>query len=672
MHESVLHARAFDMHGGCIWSRSLKSNGQHNKCSHPQTSTGGTGGTGGTVPVARPVPGPVSTRGKSWTISGLRFAEERAQKDLATGQRRTAAVGQAMRSSSFIYAYLHGFLSGPASSKGRALQRVLHTSGVELQLLDLNGPTGDPAALTHEGALAAIDACWQSAQSQQLRLIGSSFGGWAAAAYAEQHPERVDRLLLLSPALAWQEAQWERIVGGTAAMRDWREVGARSFVMPSDGRAVSIPWRFAHETLARPPIRSVRCPTCIVHGLHDAEVPPAVSRAFFAAHAHSARLVLPSDDHAVMAPATLARIAALATVTLELPPSTATSADTSDTSDTSDTRAGTSAETSDAPQSDDSPGTWEAERKVRLRDACEAEAVEAALAAAGAAFCEEERFVDSYWDWPDAALAKRGAWLRRRAGLWELKLAHDDASDDEPSAQAGGGTGAADAGADSGLSEVHEELEGAAAVIRWLQRSALLPALTMPAAATQAMAAGHATANGADRVDGEGLDALLRAQGLAPYATFGTTRRRFTWAGLSIDLDEAWRCPRDGATMFEGEDGEQTPLDGVGTPTICPPMSQDTGRANVDDQGAGGGEAWGEGESPCPPSFHRVLEVEALGTSREQASTMLHAKLAELLGLVGRASEGAEPPPEGKLEVFVKRFRRGGEHCRLFEAYRSK
>ena len=496
----------------------------------------------------------------------------------------------------YLYAYLHGFLSGPSSSKGRTLQRVFQTAhGLDLQLLDLNGPNGDPSDLTHEGALAAVDACWQAAaaRNSRLRLIGSSFGGWVAAAYAERYPERVDRLLLLSPALAWQEDQWERIVGGTPELDAWRESGTRSFAMPSDGRAVTVPWRFARDTLSQSRLRSIRCPTCIVHGQYDREVPPAVSRAFFLAHAARTRLVLPGDDHAVAAPDTLTRIASLAAATFELPHSASFTHSVSGAAE----------------------GVWEAERKVRLRDAAEARLVEDALAGAGATFREEEGFVDEYWDLPDAALAKRGAWLRRRAGLWELKLAngdHDGADDAQ-----GGVDG--DGDETDSLSDVHMELEGAAAVTRWLVRESWLPAA--PAGGDE-----HA------HVDGNALNSLLRASGLAPYAAFGTTRRRYRWEGLSIDIDVAWHI---GQASADAEDDNAIPMD--------------------------------EDE---PPAFHRVLEVEALGDSRADATSQLHVKLGRLMAQIGRASEADVSSPEGKLEFFVTSFREGSEHDRLFRAYR--
>jgi len=41
-----------------------------------------------------------------------------------------------------VWAYLHGFLSGPESFKGRYFQQYLKKYGIVLHLVDLNGPQG--------------------------------------------------------------------------------------------------------------------------------------------------------------------------------------------------------------------------------------------------------------------------------------------------------------------------------------------------------------------------------------------------------------------------------------------------------------------------------------------------------------------------------------------------
>ncbi|MBT3391992.1 MAG: alpha/beta fold hydrolase [Chloroflexi bacterium] len=45
----------------------------------------------------------------------------------------------------------------------------------------------------------------QSHPEDNWTLIGSSFGGLMAALYAKMHPQRLDKLILLAPALVWPD-----------------------------------------------------------------------------------------------------------------------------------------------------------------------------------------------------------------------------------------------------------------------------------------------------------------------------------------------------------------------------------------------------------------------------------------------------------------------------------
>ena len=205
--------------------------------------------------------------------------------------------------------YLHGFLSSAASSKGQYLRRALDP--IHLDLLELNGQAGLPATLTPHTAFEALEACWARAGEQPMTLIGSSFGGWAAARFAELHPQKVSRLLLLNPGFELG-SRWESIAGGPANLAAWRRRGTRRFQMPSSGEDVEIPYSFVEATAAECGTPLVSVPCCIIHGRHDDVVPHTLSEAFVGRQrlrGVPTKLVVVDDDHALTAPASLEVIA---------------------------------------------------------------------------------------------------------------------------------------------------------------------------------------------------------------------------------------------------------------------------------------------------------------------------------------------------------------------------
>ncbi len=171
------------------------------------------------------------------------------------------------------YAYLHGFASGPASRKGVELARRLAPRGVRLALPDLNVPSF--ARLTYAGALGAIDA-FDRAGSGPWRLLGSSMGGYLAARWAELHPDRVDRLVLLCPGFDLVR-RWPAMLGADAMAR-WRAEGTHPFPDAS-GVPTPVAWTLVEEAALHPPYPEVPCPTLIVHGTRDEVVPIESSRA---------------------------------------------------------------------------------------------------------------------------------------------------------------------------------------------------------------------------------------------------------------------------------------------------------------------------------------------------------------------------------------------------------
>jgi len=87
--------------------------------------------------------------------------------------------------------YLHGYQSSPFSEKGTLLKETLHAIPITYR-------NGAPEDLVISECLSRISDVIQ--KDEQVVLIGSSLGGFLAAATALTHPN-VTQLILLNPAI---------------------------------------------------------------------------------------------------------------------------------------------------------------------------------------------------------------------------------------------------------------------------------------------------------------------------------------------------------------------------------------------------------------------------------------------------------------------------------------
>jgi uncharacterized protein len=187
--------------------------------------------------------------------------------------------------------YLHGFASGPSSSKAVAFADHFAARGVTVERLDLRRPSMEHLRLS------AMIAHVHDTIAGPAVLIGSSLGGLTAARVAERDP-RVRALVLLAPAFQLAE-RWRTQLG--AAWDAWRDTG----------------WREVHDYAAKAPARvdfgfiediatidvglpNVTVPTLILHGRADEVVPIAGSRAFARAR-EGVTLIELDDDHQLLA-----------------------------------------------------------------------------------------------------------------------------------------------------------------------------------------------------------------------------------------------------------------------------------------------------------------------------------------------------------------------------------
>jgi uncharacterized protein len=185
--------------------------------------------------------------------------------------------------------YLHGFASGPRSTKARDLAARFAGINRILHIPDLN--QGDFTHLTLSRQLHQVKTLLPS--TGPVTLIGSSLGGLTAA-WVGQQVEQVDRLLLLAPAFNFLD-HWSQLIG-SAQMQNWQAGQPLSVYHYSEQRCLPLDYQFvidlkqyADRDLQRP------VPTMIIHGQRDQVIPIQASRDYAATRAWVTLLELDSD-----------------------------------------------------------------------------------------------------------------------------------------------------------------------------------------------------------------------------------------------------------------------------------------------------------------------------------------------------------------------------------------
>jgi pimeloyl-ACP methyl ester carboxylesterase len=189
------------------------------------------------------------------------------------------------------YVYLHGFASGPSSSKATAFRQRFAERGIPLAIPALDA--GDFEGLTVSGQLTVIAA---AAGSGPVSLIGSSLGGYLAALYAARHPE-VAGIVLMAPAFCFPR-RWEAELGAED-FAAWQRTGTRTVYHYAENRERQIGFRLIEDGLQYEDYPSPACPALVLHGLNDTVVPVEYSREFVRRQGNTAMLVEYDSDHAL-------------------------------------------------------------------------------------------------------------------------------------------------------------------------------------------------------------------------------------------------------------------------------------------------------------------------------------------------------------------------------------
>jgi pimeloyl-ACP methyl ester carboxylesterase len=177
--------------------------------------------------------------------------------------------------------YLHGFASGPSSSKAQFFKKRLEAGGAQVEIPALDG--GDFEHLTLTGQLAIIE---KTAAGDAISVMGSSMGGYLAAIYAARHSE-VRKVVLLAPAFGFAR-RWE-------IAHQWRTEGSMEFFHYAEGRNRRVGYQLMEDAFRYEDYPDFHQPALIFHGEHDDVVPVSLSHEFAASHPNAELEVMDSD-----------------------------------------------------------------------------------------------------------------------------------------------------------------------------------------------------------------------------------------------------------------------------------------------------------------------------------------------------------------------------------------
>jgi pimeloyl-ACP methyl ester carboxylesterase len=192
------------------------------------------------------------------------------------------------------YLYLHGFLSGPDSTKGKFLSQKFSKSGKELLRPDLNA--GDFENLTISNQLNVVQQQIRSSQEKTV-LIGSSLGSFVALLAAEKNPQ-VEKLILIAPALDFVNRYFRSL--SPDELTCWKENGYITLYHYQYKTEKRLGYGLVKDAKNYQNLRFVSTlDTLIFHGIHDESVPYQVSLEHLQRNTNS-RLVLFNSDHGLI------------------------------------------------------------------------------------------------------------------------------------------------------------------------------------------------------------------------------------------------------------------------------------------------------------------------------------------------------------------------------------
>ena len=198
--------------------------------------------------------------------------------------------------------YLYGFASGPDSNKAQFFKRKFESKGVVFHIYDyIPSP--------HEFSNMKLSKLYNnlhkyllaSFRDEKIILMGSSFGGLLVTWYVHLHPEKVDRLILISPALHFTAEFITQTLG--TSMSKWEKEGETFVEHYRFDAKIPLKYSFLKDLRKNPipafTMNKFPIPTIIFHGKNDEVCPPSWSIGFARSNSRVKAHIL-NGDHQLL------------------------------------------------------------------------------------------------------------------------------------------------------------------------------------------------------------------------------------------------------------------------------------------------------------------------------------------------------------------------------------
>jgi pimeloyl-ACP methyl ester carboxylesterase len=196
-----------------------------------------------------------------------------------------------------VIVYLHGFASSAQSTKAKYVEERLNERGRTLVCPDFNAP--DFRTLTMTRMLDQLERVVEQRPDIPVALIGSSLGGTLAILAAERFGPRVDRVVLMAPAVMFAKPGHHLLPPDR--IDEWRQKRSLPFFHYAFGEERALDFGFYEDSLRYDALAAAfDQPTLVFQGRDDRSVDPKTVEEFARGRPNVA-LSLLDDDHQLIA-----------------------------------------------------------------------------------------------------------------------------------------------------------------------------------------------------------------------------------------------------------------------------------------------------------------------------------------------------------------------------------